>query len=477
MTKTRVALYVRVSTQEQVKEGYSIGEQTERLQMYAEAHGWHVYKIYTDAGHSGATKNRPALQDLITDIKHGKVDKVLVYKLDRLSRSQKDTLALIEDVMLANHCDFVSMSENFDTGTPFGMAIIGILAVFAQLEREQIKERLMLGKEARVKEGKWCGVAPPFGYTYDGEKLIINEYEAMIVRYIFDAFIHGMPLRKLSDQLDEKGYAFRNGRSDYSMIKYILANKVYCGYMRHNDEWINGLHDPIIDDDTFAAAQKILDYNRKRYFENTFKPNNLAVGTNLGGLIYCARCGAKFGKRHTGSKKYGLHYQYCCYSRSKTLKVMIKDPNCMNKAYNVEDLDDIIFSEIKKLAIDPEYIKTLHQPNNDDDKAIDAIQKQIKQISTQLSRYMDLYSLGTYSIDDLDAKTAPLQDQRTKLSAELERLTNGRKKLPEADAIHLATSFEDVLDHGDLTDRRKIIEALIDKIIIDGDDITIHWNF
>ena len=113
----RVALYIRVSTQEQAKEGYSIGEQTDRLKKFADAHGWTIVKIYTDAGHSGANQERPALQDMIEDIKEGRIDKVAVYKLDRLSRSQKDTLELIEDVMLKNGCDFESMTEKFDTAT------------------------------------------------------------------------------------------------------------------------------------------------------------------------------------------------------------------------------------------------------------------------------------------------------------------------------------------------------------------------
>ena len=148
-----VALLARVSTQEQAINGHSIGEQIERMHKYCDAMGWTVYKEYTDAGYSGANTDRPALQRMIRDIKAGKINKVLVYKLDRLSRSQKDTLYLIEDVFLANNTDFVSMSENFDTSTPFGRAMIGILAVFAQLEREQIKERMQMGKEARAKEG------------------------------------------------------------------------------------------------------------------------------------------------------------------------------------------------------------------------------------------------------------------------------------------------------------------------------------
>ena len=158
------ALYVRVSTQEQATEGYSVQEQTDRLTKYSEAMGWSVFKVYTDPGFSGGRTDRPGLQAMINDIRKGYIDKVLVYKLDRLSRSQKDTLNLIEDEFLAHNVDFISMCENFDTSTPFGRAMVGILAVFAQLEREQIKERMFMGKEARAKEGKYPGAKqPPVG--------------------------------------------------------------------------------------------------------------------------------------------------------------------------------------------------------------------------------------------------------------------------------------------------------------------------
>jgi site-specific DNA recombinase len=196
----RVALYLRVSTQEQAKEGYSIGEQEERLKKYCEAMGWDIYKIYIDPGYSGGDTNRPGLQTMIDDVKENKVDKVVVYKLDRLSRSQLDTLFLIEKVFLANNTDFVSMSENFDTSTPFGRAMIGILAVFAQLEREQIKERMSMGKEARAKEGKWNGGSSvPIGYRYDSlaDLLILDEWEAMQIEELKDL---SLPFRGSSNQ-------------------------------------------------------------------------------------------------------------------------------------------------------------------------------------------------------------------------------------------------------------------------------------
>ena len=154
--KTLVFGYVRVSTENQL-ENYSIEEQISRLKSYCAAKDMILLKIYTDGGYSGGNTDRPALKQMLADIKTVNVDAVLVYKLDRLSRSQKDTLTLIEDEFLAHDVDFISINENFDTSTPFGKAMIGMLSVFAQLEKDQITERFTMGRIGRCKAGYFHG--------------------------------------------------------------------------------------------------------------------------------------------------------------------------------------------------------------------------------------------------------------------------------------------------------------------------------
>ena len=154
MITKRVFIYVRVSTVQQAEEGYSIPQQIERLTKYCEAMGWQVVKVYVDDGHSGGSMERPGLQQMFKDIEKGHADLVLVDKLDRLSRSQFDTLYMIQKVFDPQNVAFVSRAEAFDTSTAFGKAMVGILAVFAELERSRIKERMIDGKEGRAKEGK-----------------------------------------------------------------------------------------------------------------------------------------------------------------------------------------------------------------------------------------------------------------------------------------------------------------------------------
>lgn len=487
MKKIRVALYPRVSSQEQATEGYSIGEQIERLTKYCEAMEWEIYKIYTDPGYSGGDTNRPGLQDMLKDVRAGKVDKVVVYKLDRLSRSQKDTMLLIEDEFLAHGVDFVSMSENFDTSTPFGRAMIGILAVFAQLERENIKERTMIGKEARAKEGKWGGgSSEPIGYDYNPatDMLEINEYEKMQVLEAIDLFMKGTPLRTICNIFEEKGYTYR-GKSkkirswDPKRLKYVFANKVYLGYISYKGEWYKGDHTPIIDEATHAKLVKLLELRSEHYAKHTKKTQNQT--THLGGMIYCKKCGARYAKQ-SGRRWKGQEppLYYVCYSRNKKVPKMVKDPNCKNKNWKLPELDEIIFNEIRKLATDPEYFNVIRREKNeasDEPNKIEILETEIKSIDEQISRFMDLYGIGKFTIDQVSSKIDPLNERRTGLVKELESLNATSEELSQEETLEIATTFSDVLDRGDLNEIRLAIESLIYYIEIDEDDVYIHWKF
>lgn len=441
-----VFLYVRVSSAEQAKEGYSIGEQKLRLEKYCESFGWTVKKVFTDAGFSGATMNRPALQDMISDVKKGLADCVIVWKLDRLSRSQKDTLILIDDIFLANGTDFISMTENFDTSTPFGRAMIGILAVFAQLEREKIKERTALGREARAREGKWSGGITPLGYDYQEGNLTINE-DAMKVKSIFEAYLAGQSLRKIAESV---GIISNRTKS----IRYILSNKTYIGYIRHKGEWIQGNHQPIIDEEAFNQAQIRLKMESEKVKHERRTPS-----TMLGGIIYCGCCGARYGMSLSGSAN--KHKVYTCYSRNKKAQHMIRSDSCKNKIWKVEELDKLILSEVNKLSFEP-----LPSPEHKIDTK--CIESQIASIDKQISRFLDLYGLGKFSVSALEAKIVPLEEKKHLLNLQLEE---------PVDFSTIIESIPEILEHGDFEEVRFIVHSLIDRIIINGEDVEIHWNF
>lgn len=473
-----IGCYVRVSTQEQANEGYSVGEQTDRLKKYADAMGWQVFKVYTDGGFSGANIYRPALQEMMRDIEAGLIDKVVVYKLDRLSRSQKDTLFLIDDVFLKNGCDFVSMNENFDTSTPFGRAMIGILSVFAQLEREQIKERMAMGIEARAKEGKYNGSNySAIGYDYIDGQLVINDFEAMQVRMIFDMYANGYSCNRITQYLNEKGYSHKYGNWNRKTVLRVLDRKTYYGVIEYKGNDYQGQHEPIISQELFDLCQIKHKATKETYNEYMAGKN---FNSCLSGLLVCARCGANFSKntKHTYYKgKKITYYYYVCNSKIKKNPSTIKDPNCKNKTWRMEKLDGIIFDEIKKLSLDPNYITQL-QPTKKKDDRPEAIDKKIAEIEQQLSKLMELYSLDGISLEALQKKINELNTNKLKLSEEKTRiLLEQEQELSKDEALKLINSFDSVLESGSMPEIRAILQALIDKIEIDGDDITIYWKF
>lgn len=452
-----IALYSRVSTQEQAEHGYSIGEQQDRLIKYCEAMGWSNHKLYTDAGYSGANTDRPDLKQLIRDVKAGRIEKVIVYKLDRLSRSQKDTLMLIEDIFLSHNCDFISMSENFDTSTPFGRAMIGILSVFAQLEREQIKERMMLGKKARAKQGKFHGGAQaPVGYDYIGGKLIINEFEAMQVRETYRLYLEGHSYQEIADFMNEHNWKHKYGGWTKQRVSLILSNNIYMGIIKFSGEEFLGDHEPLIDKETFEVVQEMRSRNRSKQVSHS---NSMP----LMGHIWCARCGF----RYTHKVCYAKYHYYICI-RMMGNEYTDKYGRCDNKRYKVDELHRIIYDELRKLTLDDVIAERDKTPDNRE-----ILQKEIDKIDHQRSRLMDLYALGSFTPEEIQTKLTPLNQKKISLELQIEQ--EQRRDIKQIETV--VKSIGDVIDTGDTLAIRQIVNALIDRIEIDGDDITIRWNF
>lgn len=481
-----VALYVRVSSERQANEAhYSIPEQIDRLKSYCKAKEWNVYKIYTDGGQSGAYLDRPALNELVKDATLKKYNMVLVYKLDRLSRRQKDTLHLIEDVFMENDIDFTSVVENLDTSTPTGRAFIGLLSVFAQLEREQIQERMKMGKAGRAKKGKYhAGGTIPIGYNYENGNLIINEYEAMQVRLVFDLRSQGYDIRAIERYMQEHGYKHKGNNNVESSndwysntIRRVLKNKVYLGLIKHHDEYFQGEHEPIIDEDLFYQLQPELEANSIKYSHNDGKYKSL-----LGGIIYCEKCGAKYAY-NTNSVRHPERCDktgyYGCYSRSKRVKKMVVDPNCKNKNWRSKELDESVVNEIKRLKFEEGALQSIRTTKIvDTHDQTEQIKKRLSQIDAQISKLMDLYTLGSIDIDIIQAKISPLTTEKGNLEKTLHELHADQKPNMDDDTVmSLVDSFLEKTKNGTLDERRDILNILIDRIDLNESEVNIHWNF
>lgn len=476
--KLRIALYPRVSTHEQAVHGHSITEQTERMEKYCEAMGWEIYKVYTDAGFSGANMERPALKRMIRDIEANRIDKVLVYKLDRLSRSQKDTLTLIEDVFLANGCDFVSMTENLDTSTPFGKAMIGILAVFAQLEREQIKERMEMGRDARAKLGKFHGSDKiPLGYDYINGELVTNQFEKIQIQKVFELYSQGASPYKIEQTLNGSGLFHRHGKWNSKTVRRVLTRKTYLGYIFHKGEWYKGSHEPFITEELFDKVQEL----RKKAKENHAKHNRRAGKANsyLGGYLYCKHCDAKYSKitRYKVKRDGTTYLFYGCNSRMKKNTRLMKDPNCKNMYHKMEEFDERIFAEIKKLAIDESYFDQIQEEQPEDERP-KVIKEEMQKLDNQLNKLMDLYTVGDMPVEIIQDKIKALNDKKVALETELYEIEKEKEALlSREETIRLANSFGDILDRNDFDEIRTLVSTLIEKVVIDNDNITIYWAF
>lgn len=229
------AIYIRVSTEEQANEGFSINAQKEKLRKYAEINDWNIVGYYLDDGISGKNiKDRPAVQRLINDVKEGKVKNVLIYKLDRLTRSMKDLLYLI-DLFEEYNCTFNSQTEKIDSSNAVGRMFIKIIGIFAEFERENLAERITLGYEQKTKEGNYTNCNGVYGYNYiKGGNLVVNKDEAYYVRKIFKWYLNGDSMLKIANKLRELNVPTkRGGKWNQSTINSILNNPLYIGKVRY----------------------------------------------------------------------------------------------------------------------------------------------------------------------------------------------------------------------------------------------------
>lgn len=453
----RVGCYVRVSTDNQI-ENYSIEEQTDRLKAYCAAKDWEIYKFYTDGGYSGGNVDRPALQQMLGDIRDNKIEMVVVYKLDRLSRSQKDTLTLIEDEFLSHDVEFVSISENFDTSSPFGRAMIGILSVFAQLEKEQITERFTMGRLGRGKAGYYHGgPTPPTGYDYIDGKLVVNEYQATQVKEAYRCFLSGYSLNAVQRHLSEK----YGGWSSASHTVNVLRNSVYVGKVKFKGQEFDGIHTPIIDKGTFEKVQEILSSSERESRKTSAQKTPFRAGFLLSSLVFCGKCGARYSANHG---------YYKCYSRSKSSRKFIIDPDCKNQNWKIEDLDSLIISRLQTL--DYEEMKNKNAPREKTDAA--AIMKREKEIDTQIARMIDLYQIGGVPIAEINKRITSLQKEKKALNERISGKANSNEKKSFLDAL---SKLDSVLQTGSLEEKRLLISSLVERIEINENRVNVKLRF
>lgn len=486
------------------------------------------FLIYEDEGFSGKNTNRPEFQKLISDIKDKKINKLICYRLDRISRSVADFSTTLE-LLQSNDCDFISIKEQFDTSTPMGRAMIYIASVFAQLERETIAERVRDNMIQMAKNGQWLGGTPPLGYTTERIKfldeslkertmcrLVPNDEELELVKYIYNLYLSERSVTKVVNTLIKENIKTRSEKYFESIaIIRILKNPIYVksskevheyfnnknipaygeyngnGYLTYgktkrsvkrlkNDEenWIVAvsMHKGIFESEKWLEVQDIMLKNKDKQFKRTGTGNNPAL---LSGLLKCSKCGSNMVVRRNGD-----HYYYIC--SGKVNKIANK---CNCKNIRVDQVDNLIVSKIQAYSKDflIESMDTFLKQNstNYDKQKIDTIREELKEknniVSSLIKRVAlapsdDVATILMNQISNINNETIKLQNQLDDIqkSENQQKVDNKNLKL----FIQNVQNFNDNLRRtDDVFQKRYLLQGIVKNVIWDSISYEATINF
>lgn len=419
----RAALYVRVSTEEQAREGWSIPAQREILEAFCKSQGWDAAGVYADEGFSAKNLNRPAMQRLIADVQAHRLDVVLVWKLDRLSRRQIGVLHLIDEVFEPNGVGFRSATQQFDTTTSAGKAMLGMLAVFAELEHRTIIERTRVGQEQRISAGLWSGRVP-FGYRYDARGALEPDPEtAPLVQTIFRDVVDGYGLKAIAQQLEAAGVqpTLGRGRWHAGSLSLIVRNRIYCGERRYRGEWIKSAAAAIVDQGLWLRAQAAIASRMTGSAPRRQQPSPYL----LTGLIYCAQCGGRMEGFTQMPRRRDLHkrrYYLCRRIRRQHIR-------CGPGYLRMEKLDAAVEAEILAGHL------RAGEPQADD---TEDLQRQAKEVQQRIQRLLDAIEGGAASLEDVRPRMLQLRAKRAEIEEQTARASVARSQDTERQEIAAA---------------------------------------
>ena len=360
----RCAIYTRKSSEEGLEQEFnSLQAQREACEAFIDSQrheGWVCQRAaYDDGGFSGATMDRPALQQLLADVKAGRVDTIVVYKIDRLTRSLADFAKIVE-ILDARGASFVSVTQQFNTTTSMGRLTLNVLLSFAQFEREVIGERIRDKIAASKKKGMWMGGVPPLGYQAQDRKLVIVESEAEIVRFIFRRYAELGSVRWLRDELEARSIRSKlrtsaaggiSGGKPFARgaLYLMLQNRLYRGEIVHNRQSYPGEHEPIIDQPLWDAVQAQLAGNAAERNDcgKTRHPSLLA------GMLFDGD-----GNRMTPSHavKKGTRYHYYV---SRSLITKDRTDNSAGLRIPAAEIEQLVSDRVHRWLLDPGSIYKL----------------------------------------------------------------------------------------------------------------------
>lgn len=466
MTKEikRVAIYARVSTEEQAKEGFSISAQLQTLRQYAQIYNWEVIDDYVDEGISGkSVKGRPEMKRLIKDVENERFDAVIVWKISRLSRNMLDTLTIL-DKFEKYDVKFISYSENFDTSSPIGRLVLQIMASIAEMERNTLSENVKLGMKQRALEGRWNG-GIIFGYDIVKKELIINEKEAEVVQLIYHMYADGKGLRAISNHLNKSGYKTKRNRYfSINGVAQILDNVIYNGRIswlkvenwdtkrrkgkNSNPIVVDGKHKAIISNELWSIVQA-------RRKSKSFKQRQSNEPFLLSGLLRCPDCGQGMVPSITtytlkdGTKR--KHRYYVCGNFHNKGSSACKANSI--KAYETEDA---VIERIETfLSKKKRFYKVLHGINSTSFDSLNQLKKELELIGEQLSEIESLQNRYLEAFENNTLPTAILQERLQKVGVEKGELEQRKNEI----TIQLSSTDAKVI-------QPELIEMLLEQFLL-----------
>ncbi len=491
--KVRCAIYTRKSTSENLNTDFnSLDAQRESAENYikAQAHeGWIALQDrYDDGAYSGGNLERPALKRLMQDIDKGKVDTIIVYKIDRLSRSLLDFAKLIE-VFEEKHVSLVAVTQQINTSDSSGRLMLNILLSFAQFEREVIAERIRDKIAAAKKRGKWTGGTPPLGYDVDREKkrLVVNTDEAVKVRWIFRRYLIMGSTLNVTKELNELGWTTKSWRTragverkgtpwNKGQVYRLLNNPLYIGLIRHKDKTYPGEHDAIIEkslwDEVHAMLRENDPGNRNRSKGETH--------SMLKGLIRCGHCDASMGI--TSTRKNGRLYRYyLCVKADK-----YGYDSCPVGSLPAAEIEDAVLTQLRGILIAPEVVAQVHKLAKDmEEEERRVLEKDKTECEKELEELRNSTSWLLKAKLDEGHDIAYVQEELSRHDDQIKTLQR-RLELVEAtlmqwdevkstttDVLHELTTLDEVWSELFPKERERIMRLMIERIVVYRDTLEI----
>lgn len=452
----KAAVYPRVSTDEQFKEGYSIDSQKENCVNFIKSQGWDLHEIYVEEGASAKDLNRPSMNRLIKDAKENKFDVVVFYKLDRLVRSVSDLDTLLK-LFDAHKIAIRSVTEPFDTTTAIGRFLITLVAAIAQWERETISERVILNMTKKAHKGERNGGRVPFGYRLVDGSLEIDPKESTLVEEIFRLYVSGYGFRSISIYLQQFG-VYKGIRT----ISRMIDNPVYIGKLRWgNNSQMDTIiteektHPPIIEEDLFSQAQKM----RK---QRTMEGKKATSPYHFSGVLKCARCGSPLSgyfKKERGSK------HYICIAKKN--KGTCDLPMFTEKALTQEFLNNLSPDDPERFFKITNNFNIETPKQKDRTYLVEDLEKELTAIKNRKKNWLMALGNGVISQEEYLSLSGEDTKKEQLIREELDQFAQDEIKLDKDAVLEILKSIPIMWPQTNDFEKKSFVYELFDTISVD----------